>query len=375
MDKTSKILGSVIVTSAGGPAAENVIQNFRIGCLPSLLVGIDADELMLNLSSAPIRQVIPKATNPDYPLSINSIAKRVKASMLYPQSDIEVFICSEFRNILPPMVLPDQEVIRLCQDKGKLYTFFAENGIEVPEFKLPTKRDIRMLLLNESPNYGIGVSIEDIGKPTEHSKTWESRFPLWVRSRKGAGGKAAFKANTWHDLRNMIEYWKDKEEIDWMMIKYLGGRDYSWTSLWQDGKLLTSVLKERLRWLYNRIGTTAAQVTVTNDTVNKYCEKVIRTIDDKITGIMMVDLKEDLDEQKFYITEINAGRLGTVNYFYGYASDYFYGDVRVNFPMLLWYICHGITLPHLKKFNAIPIGTYWLRHIDMSSIMIPPQTL
>jgi hypothetical protein len=85
---------------------------------------------------------------------------------------------------------------------------------------------------------------------------------------------------------------------------------------------------------------------------------------------MMIDLKQDLDDKKFYITEINAGRLGTVNYFYGYTSRIIYGDNRLNFPWLLWLISKGRNLPELSKFNAFPKNLYWIRHIDMGYKLI-----
>jgi len=225
-----------------------------------------------------------------------------------------------------------------------------DKGFPVPDFRLPTKEDIRMLLLSESPNYGVGYG-------------WQDWYPCWVRARRGAGGAHGFIAKTWRDFYHMAGFHRD---VDWMLVKLLDGRDYSFTSLWNKGTLVTSVLKERLRWVYNRIGTTAVQRTVCDEKVEQYCYDVIKAIEPNITGIMMVDLKEDKKTGQFVITEINAGRLGTVNYMFAKASRLVYGDDRVNFAYLLWKIHHGEPINlKTRAFDALPIGIYYYRHIDM----------
>lgn len=348
----------ILVTSAGGPASENVILNLLLTGEDIHIVGCDVDAYMIQLSSAYKKYLVHSAYDiQKYVIDLNRIIKEEKITMVYPQSDLEVLICAANRDSLnAPVCLPKTEIIQLCQDKGNLYNFLKEKGVNVPEFKLPTSQDIRMLCLLESPNYGGGTG-------------WN--YPYWIRARHGAGGNKAFLANSWKEFRLMAQYYQSmNENIEWMVVKYLGGDDYAWTSIWKDGKLLTSVLKKRIKWVYNRIGTTAVQETVHNQEVNEYCESIVKALDPNLTGIMMVDMKQDLSDKKFYITEINSGRLGTVNYFFGYASREIYGDDRVNFAWLLTQICYGLELPKLNKFNALPAGLLWIRHIDMGPKML-----
>jgi len=372
----------ILVTSAGGPAAENVVENLRIPDEDIDIVGCDVDNYLLQLSSVNKKFLVHSAYDVDnYIRDLNKIINKEKITMVYPQSDIEVLVCAINREVIKaPICLPDTRVIQLCQDKGQLYTYLKEKGIAVPEFKLPTANDIRMLCLSESPNYGIGVWLEDVGKPTEHTRLWDDFYPCWIRARKGAGGNKAYVANNWHEFRAMTEFYKSKGEyVEWMLIKYLKGDDLSWTSIWKDGELLTSVLKKRIKWVYNRIGTTAVQETIVNQQVNEYCESIVKALDPKLTGIMMIDLKQDTDDKKFYITEINSGRLGTVNLFFGYASRQIYHDDRVNFAYILTKICHNEPLPKdMLRFNALPEHLFWLRHIDMGyklSYKAKPQDL
>lgn len=350
---------ALLLTSVGGPASANVIKCFRETSFSHPIIGVDCDPLMIELSQADINYLIPRATElPDYIQRLNDIEWKHGVTMLYPQSDIEVFVCSYWRSVLPPTCLPKHETIEICQDKGKLYQFLKDKKFSVPDFRLPTKEDIRKLMLADhgSPNYGAGYG-------------WKNWYPCWVRARRGAGGKHGFVAKTWRDFYHMVGFYPD---VDWMLVKLLKGRDYSFTSLWKNGSLVTSVLKERLRWVYNRIGTTAVQRTVCNPDVEQYCYDVIKALEPNITGLMMVDLKEDKETGQFYITEINAGRLGTVNHWFAKASRKVYKDDHVNFPWLLWKIHHGEKIKPHRAFDALPIGTYYYRHIDMGDKLVLP---
>jgi glutathione synthase/RimK-type ligase-like ATP-grasp enzyme len=353
-------LKRILITSAGGPASENVVKNLLLADKNIYTVGCDIDSYMLQLSSVDKKYVVHSAYDAkNYIKDLNAIIEKEKITMLYPQSDIEVITCAANRQYLKaPLCLPSLKVITMCQDKGFLYAYLKSKGIAVPEFKLPTHEDIRKLCF-ESPNYGVGVG-------------WN--YPYWIRARTGAGGKDAFLAKSWREFKAMMQY---RGGIgDWMIVKYLAGDDYSWTGIFKEGKLLTSVLKKRLKWVYNRIGTTAVQETMWNLEINEYCYSIVKALDPKLTGIMMIDLKQDKEDGKVYVTEVNAGRVGTVNLFYGLASQKIYKDNRVNFPYILTRISYNQPLPKgMIRYNALPEHLIYIRHIDMSSKILTRDEL
>lgn len=330
----------LLITSVGGPASENVIRSLKLSAFSDYpIIGTDCDPYFIHLSSANKKFLIHNAHDEiGYISDLRTLWKYHDVSMLYPQSDLEVFVCSKYRDKLPPMSLPSHKTIELCQDKGELYCFLSAQGIEIPDFEFYANNFM---------------------------------FPCWARARHGAGGNKGFKALYREDFLRMVSYWKDREpesEKDWMLVELLEGRDYSWTSIWRDGKLLTSVLKGRIKWVYNRIGTTAVQKFIHDSTINEYCKNIVKTIEPNITGIMMLDLKgESLNVlSDVYLTEINAGRLGTVNMNYAMASRKLYKDDRVNFPYILWCIHHDLPLPKgMLQFDALPENLYYIRHLDM----------
>lgn len=229
----------------------------------------------------------------------------------------------------------------------------------MPEFKIITQENRLALLRHQGPTWGFG-------------KGWN--YPYWLRATRGAGGYRGFKVDDVHDLRRIVGYYLEKERIHWMLSKYLEGDDYCWTSLWKNGKLITSVIKKRIQWVYGRIGTTAVQKTIHRDDINSYCYKVVSSLDKKLSGIMMVDLKCD-EHDKPFITEINAGRLGTVNEFFAEASYEIYEDYRVNFAALFYDVHNDINYMNTRQFNALPEGLYWIRHIDMGAKLVTEEWL
>jgi len=84
-----------------------------------------------------------------------------------------------------------------------------------------------------------------------------------------------------------------------------------------------------------------------------------------MTSLMMVDLKTDLATGKIYITEINAGRTGTVSLWFALASQLVYGDQRVNFHYQLVRAHHG----EFVQMATLPKGIEYIRHIDMGSLL------
>ena len=341
-------MNTVIVTSAGGPVAENVIQNLKLA-ENILVVGTDMDKDMLQLSSADKKAVIHHSSEATgmYIDDINKLATRHNAMMLIPVSDREIYVAALNAKRLPRMSIPNLKIVETCRNKASLYTFMKEHGFPVP-------LSIYLLSYRHYP-----ATIRDL------------KQPMWLRATIGAGGWLAHKVDSLEDIKALLRFYRNTKR-EFMLTKYLAGRNFCWTSLWVDGKLQCSVTKERLEWVYRRIGTTAIQRTVHNPQVSKLCEDVIKCLvdlyDSDMTALMMVDLKEG-EIGNPYITEINAGRTGTVSTFFALSSKLAYNDYRVNFHYQLFRAHHGLKPLPCKKHDALPEDMTYIRHIDMGSLL------
>jgi carbamoyl-phosphate synthase large subunit len=133
--------------------------------------------------------------------------------------------------------------------------------------------------------------------------------------------------------------------------------------------------RERIEYIYPNLapsgvtGTPAVQRTIHDKRVNEVAVKSILAIDPNFNGIACVDLKED-SKGIPHVTEINAGRMFTTSFFFSYASKVVYGDYRGNLPYIYLKLAYGENIPSLPKFDILPEGIYWIRHIDAPAILI-----
>lgn len=328
----------ILVTSCCGPAGHNMISCFRMIKGSKLIVGTDINEYHLQLTNADVAYKIHHASEAK-DLFLEDIAKIIKKhniEMLYPQSDREVFVCSlheEFNNYT---LLPRPDAIAICRDKLQCAQWLSQKGIPVPVSYKLTRDTLRLFRTVE--------------------------YPLWVRSRVGAGGYMSAKCANYQQLSRWVRFWwQKKSSLQWMVSEFLEGTNYSWNGLMVNGELITGFLKKRIEWLYRRIGTTSVQEVSHDNHAQDICEKALKAIDPSYTGLAMIDLIDDK------ITEINAGRLGTTANQFALMSDmyplrgnHWYG----NLPYLAYLSLKGEDF-QVPKRNSLPEGLMYLRHVDM----------
>jgi hypothetical protein len=335
---------SILITSVGGPAAENVIRNLKLA-EKTYVVGTDTNKYMIQLSSADSTELVHHASEATdmYIKDLNRVAKKYRCTMLMPISDREIYVASINRNRLPSMSIPNAKLVETCRHKGRLNDFLADNSVPRVHSIWPIKKPI---------------NIDE---------------PHWMRAVIGAGGYLAHRVEDAEDISAVLHL-NRKSHRDFMLCDYLTGKNYCWTSLWVHGKLRLSVTKERLGWVYGRIGTTAVQKTVHNVLIDSYCESVVKSLIDcydiDMTSLIMIDLMEDHVTKNIFVTEVNAGRTGTVSNWFGVASQLVFGDARANFHHQLVRAHYNEALLGCQKYDALPEDITYTRHIDMKSLLV-----
>ena len=163
-------------------------------------------------------------------------------------------------------------------------------------------------------------------------------------------------------------YWRSRGK-DWEFIaqEYLPGKNIAFQSVWKDGEVVTSQARERLEYIYPYLapsgvtGTPAVAVTIHREDVNEMATKAVLAIDKEATGVFCVDLKEN-SEGVPVPTEINAGRFFTTSFFFTKAG--------INMPYIYVKLAYREKIPEVKKYNALPEGLYWIRHMDSGPLLI-----
>ena len=343
----------IIATGAGGPAGINFVMSLRIAPEKMFIVGTEASEYFIHLTSTDKRYVIPKAKEAGYIHGLNEIIRKEKIDFVHAQTDIEVEVVSENREKLEANVfLPSKRAVRACQDKLESAKIWKKKDVPVAK---------TMALSTE----------QDVDKAFE-----EFRSSIWIRARHGAGGRGSTPANNRETALSWIKYWKSRN-LDWKFIaqEQLPGRNIGFHSLWKDGELVTSMARERIEYIYSYLapsgitGTPAVQKTVHDKTVNKIGTEAVLAIDSNFNGIACVDLKENKDGIPC-VTEINPGRMFTTSFFFSYASKILRKDYCANIPYLYLKLAFKESVPDMPKYDILPDNVYWIRHMDAPARLI-----
>lgn len=343
----------VLITGAGGPAGVNFTQSLRIAPEKMLLTGTEANQYYTHLGSTDTVYQVPKATEPAYMSQIEDIIEKEKIEFIHPQPDIEVKAISENRQKLKAQTfLPSRAAVATCQDKFQSAATWKKKGVPVAQ------------------------TIE-LKKETDIERAFEALgTPLWIRARRGAGGKGSTPANNPETVVSWIRYWKSRHK-KWEFIaqEYLRGRNVGFHSLWKEGELVTSMARERLQYVYPHLapsgitGTPSVQRTLHDEKVNQVATDAVLAIDHSFTGIACVDLKAN-SEGTPLATEINAGRMFTTSFFFSYASKKLLKNYSANFPYLYVKLAYRERMPNPPKYNSLPPEFYWIRHIDAPAKLV-----
>jgi carbamoyl-phosphate synthase large subunit len=196
-------------------------------------------------------------------------------------------------------------------------------------------------------------------------------YPFWMRATRGAGARGATEVLTPDQGAYWWMYWRERR-VDWEWIAegFLPGRDYAWTSIWHEGRLVVSTARERLQYMYphlapsGRTGTPVAARIVHSEAVNTMATEAVLSVSDRPHGTYCVDLREDGDGTP-RPTEINCGRF--------FTTSYHTAAMGVNFPDIYVRLAMGDRVPDVPQYDALPDGAVWLRHIDCPGVVIDPD--
>ena len=343
----------ILSTGAGGPAGINFVMSLRLAPEKMFIVGTEASEFYLHLAPSDKQYLIPRAKDPSYVDKLNEIVRRERIEFLHAQPDVEVEAVSENREKIDTKVfLPSKAAVKACQDKLESAEVWKRKNV-------PVARTIHL------------GKEEDVDRAFE-----EFGNPIWIRARRGAGGKGSTPADNRETAVSWIRYWKGRG-VGWEFIaqEHLPGRNIAFHSLWKDGELVTSMARVRIEYIYPYLapsgimGTPSVQRTIHDKTVNEIGTKAVLAIDSRFNGIASLDLKENTEGVPC-VTEINPGRMFTTSYFFSFASKVLRGDFCANIPYLYTKLAFGESVPKMPKYDVLPADVYWIRHMDAPARLV-----
>ena len=241
------------------------------------------------------------------------------------------------------MFLPSREAIDLASDKLAFAEAMAASGVAVPDAE----------------------TVAGEADMAEVVERMLMRHPkLWVRARVGAGSRASLPIRSAKQAVAWVRWWVEERGMtasDFMVSEFLGGREFAYQSLWQDGELVAGQARERVEYLYGHLtpsgqtSTPSVARTVAIPEVDELACAAIRALDKEPRGVYCVDIKESSDHRP-KVTEINAGRFFTTSNFLAHAG--------LNMPDMLVRCALGERPPRLGTSPVAP-DLYWIRMVDM----------
>lgn len=338
----------ILLLGAGGSAGINFVKALRLAKEKFYIVGVDPNKYYLEMSPVDKRCVVSKerGKEKEYIKKLNKIILKEQLVFTHAQPDPEVKILSDYRSAIKSRtLLPSKKAIDIFQDKLLTYKHLYQKMVPVAETKLiKNKETLRKIFTL-------------------------SNMTVWLRARKGAGGKASLPTQKFEHAKMWIEYWVERglKWDDFLAHEYLPGKEVSWLSIWKDGKLICSQAKERVEWVQGNVspsgvaGTTAIQKTVHDDRINEICMKTILAVENNPNGIFVVDTKEN-SKGIPCVTEVNPGRF--------FTTSLFYATLGVNMPLIFVKLGLGLPIEKVSQYNATERDVYWIRVTDGGPTMV-----
>lgn len=345
----------VLVTGAGGLAGVNFVRALRASKRDYYIVGTDFNRYHIVYPDVDLGLPTPRHGDRSFIPRVSKIVREERLQFLHPQPSSEAYVISRDREKIPCKVfLPDSRIMKVGQDKLLSQKVLAKEGVPVAKtFALKSEGDIK-------------TAFSRLGSP------------LWVRARRGAGGRLSLLCNNHREASHWVKLWvlRGSRIEEFILQEYLPGRNIAWDSIWHEGRLVTSYSRERLEYPFKHIspsgitGTPSVARIVVEDAINAVGAESVRAIDPKPHGAYSVDLKESVSET-MCVTEVDSGKFHSTMPLWGY--------IAVKHLRMPWYANLADLYVRLglgekpddaiPKTDLLPAGYYLLRDMDVGAFL------
>jgi predicted ATP-grasp superfamily ATP-dependent carboligase len=324
----------VLVTGAAGAIGMDVA--FSLNKIGVYTIGTEADKdnfLLVKQSCKYYSNVykISKAGRKEYKDEINDIISKENIDIVIPNPDSEISFISSIRDeIEADMLLPSDKTVQFLL--SKLKTAQKLGDLAPRTYEVSGKKDLEKIIRVEKK--------------------------VWLRPRKGAGGRGALVTSNPEFGWMWIEYWRKKGLSSWIAQEFLEGGNYNVTLIYDITSKLCGVgMMERFSYIHGSnsptgiTGDVRIAVTTKKRKIIGIAEKAVKKIDKRPIGIFSVDLKGEK------VTEINPRFAGRPR---------LYTESGANFPKQILEIVENGTSQYIEAKE----GYRLIRQVDIEPVVI-----
>jgi carbamoyl-phosphate synthase large subunit len=343
---------NILVTGAGGSGGISFIRALRLAeqqkKLKPFIACTDHNPHFLNFPDADTRYHSPRHDDPTFIPLLQKIIQTHNIEFLHPHPSSEAQTVAEnltqFKNVKTYLPKPSA----IMPDKLHIHNALHKKGVRVPKtVEVTTFADVER-------------AFKEIG------------CPLWVRARRGAGGRLGLKVENVEQARNWVQLntLQGRCKVsDFVAQEFLCGRDLAFDSLWYKGKLITSYCRERLEYFLKHIslsgitGTPTIARTVIDEKIDRVGVDSVKALDPEPHGFYSTDIKEDT-QGNCVVTEVD-GKWHTTAPLWGYAFAKAFNKPELNLAyQYLKLALEGETDGTLPTHNLFPDNYLLVRQLD-----------
>lgn len=209
---------NILITSASGKVS--LVRAFQQALAQQKggkVIAVDVSPLAPALYLADEHYLVPSSYKPEFLAKMLRLCEQLNVKLLVPTRDEELYFFAEnkekFAGIGTFVMVPAPATVRICQDKSLFIKFCQENSFATPK------------------------SYEGLDLPVH------VEFPLFVKPRRGKGGRQATSVNSKEELRLVL-----KQMPDTIIQEFVKAPEYT-IDLFTDfsGRVISVVPRERIR--------------------------------------------------------------------------------------------------------------------------------
>lgn len=352
----------MLLTGSGGIGGVDFARALKFGAEQGgyriFLVGTDFNDYYIRFPKLDVSVKSPKHSDPSFIHVLKELVAKYKLEFLHPNPSSEARVVaehqSEFMRLRTKTFLPS--VSSISPSKEFIWKCMREHDVEVPDAIFPK-------------------STKDL--PEAFKKLGS---PLWIRAKEGAGARLSLKVASLEEAELWIKLNTIQERVhsisDFLLQRFMKGRDIAFDSLWFRGKLISSSTRVRLDYPLKHIsltgltGTPSVARIVHEKKLTSLGIESVKALDPKPHGFYSTDIKED-ENGRPAVTEVD-GKWHTTASLWGYALSKVRQDIRYN--VALTYLELGLgqkTSSDLEQtVDFYPEGFTLIRQMDSGVVLL-----
>lgn len=239
------------------------------------VVAVDCDPTAAALHYADMYEVVPRINHPEYIQHLKRLCDKYKINAILSLIDPELTLLASYKEVFGSdgikVIISDQDVVNICNDKYLTYKFLHDNGLPV----VPTYVDIEKVM-------------EDL-----ENKSID--FPLIVKPQNGSASIGIIKVNSIKELKRFQE---ESKEI--IIQPFISGEEFG-VDCYIDlisREVVNIFVKRKISM---RAGETDKSISIKDPELELIIEELIKEL--KPVGPIDIDCFKT--EKGYVISEIN----------------------------------------------------------------------